>query len=1037
MKLWRGTTVIKGRLARITTGAVSLAILSAGLPLQPLAAQAASTTTYTATETIPVPPASNYAGAGGGDGWSIALSNTQVFNVFHHNPSTQLSCHNQSDASGCYPVRTITDGSGNNFATSGHPGMFLDQNTGKLYTYGTRGSDSTAGVICIDTTIAATNPNPFCGYTALTAVNDSPLSSGISGLSTPMQVGTKWFAFNFVNGSAAGAGAGGQNTLLCFDLTTFGACAGQPIPVNIGAGTVGVNSFPTPATASIGAQIVIPIVTGGNPLLACWDASTGTNCSGSWPAAAPISYPGNAGAPFAELDPTGKLIGLCLPTGTDECYSLIGASVATPPGMIAAIGSGSVSWDGTGLVLGPRVYVPAWTNVVYCYDSSTSSSCANFPKFFNNLSLLYTVNPDPRRPTCIWVNADNGSAQIQNFDAYSGGACGSGPIRVLASSIVVPTQLCTPFTYTSLQVLSPAPSSYTSGTVAFEDTDGNPIAGTPILALDATGTVSLTGLSLNTALGLPEFLITLSGASTRPTSVTVQLTWTGVSDPSCVPSGVPGPSAPQNLKVTLGNANATLSWQPPANNNGAPIQSYTAVAQPVYNNRLSCNPDGSHCNPLPLPPTLSITCPGSLWCNGGGSPATSATFNNLLADCHQLYRFGVYATDANGSSTTTYSDQLRPSGIVAAGKQPPYVLILLDGIGESKPFFGMNPYQPTPPESIINGASSNCPEEWNGTSEVEANFNGTPGGPWEFMNKWNYADPGGNTSLSCSDSSGNAAASKCSNSTPRALDTETPTNAFMLDALAGQGAVILPYSYQGATLSGSVASPHFNFPAYSWCDSTPPGVPGPPSSVPSCSGRQPIAKDVSLLNAQITSIRAVWPTSTILIMGHSQGGLVAWSWWLKDGSAQPGLVSQVFTLDSPINGVCTSAACLGPIGYPPYSLRDIFGKVYLKIEGAAGNPVRFIGTQGDTVPTPPFGFGAYGPSGAENLQHELLVTGDNCSFGGNQSDCPAPPDHVSGCDIDTNGPYGSTTWIQDDQHFITKFCPDNVTFFNGILRLSY
>ena len=28
---------------------------------------------------------------------------------------------------------------------------------------------------------------------------------------------------------------------------------------------------------------------------------------------------------------------------------------------------------------------------------------------FSNLSFLYTVNPDPQRPTCLWVNADNGS----------------------------------------------------------------------------------------------------------------------------------------------------------------------------------------------------------------------------------------------------------------------------------------------------------------------------------------------------------------------------------------------------------------------------------------------------------------------------------------------------------------------------------------------------------------------------------------------------------------------------------------------------
>jgi hypothetical protein len=522
-----------GTVGAALIGLIPLTVATSALVATTRTASAALITSYSSTVTIPIPPASNYAGAGGGDGWAIALSNTQVFNIFHHNGATQLSCHNQSDASACYPVRTITDGSANNFATSGHPGMFLNQNTGKLYTYGTRGSDSTAGVICIDTTLAATNPNPFCGYTALTAVNDGPLSGGISGLSNPMQVGTKWYAFNFVNGKAAGAGAGGQNTLLCFDLTTFAACAGQPITVNIGAGTVGVNSFPTPATAALGTEIIIPTVTGGNSLLACWDASTGTNCSGSWPAAAPISYPGNNGAPFAELDPTGKLIGLCLPTGTDECYNLMGARVATPPGMTAAIGVGSASWDGTGLVLGPRVYVPAWSNIVYCYDSSTSASCPNFPKLFNNLFLLYTVNPDPQRPTCIWVNADGGSAQIQNFDAYSGGACGQGPIRVLAAQFVVNTPPCLPATYTSLQVLQPLPSTYTSGTVQFLDAGGNPILGAANRPLDATGTVDLTGLNLNTATGLPQFLITLTGATGNPGQIVVKLTWTGNYDPNC------------------------------------------------------------------------------------------------------------------------------------------------------------------------------------------------------------------------------------------------------------------------------------------------------------------------------------------------------------------------------------------------------------------------------------------------------------------------------------------------------------------------
>ena len=64
--------------------------------------------------------------------------------------------------------------------------MYLDQNTGKLYVYATRSVDGTAGVVCVDTTQAATNPNPFCGFTALTPVGDGPAGLGISGTSQPV-----------------------------------------------------------------------------------------------------------------------------------------------------------------------------------------------------------------------------------------------------------------------------------------------------------------------------------------------------------------------------------------------------------------------------------------------------------------------------------------------------------------------------------------------------------------------------------------------------------------------------------------------------------------------------------------------------------------------------------------------------------------------------------------------------------------------------------------------------------------------------------
>ena len=492
------------------------------------------TVTITKRETIPVPPASTYAGSAGGDGWAVAMTPTAVYNVFHHDNILQVACHLQTDASPCWNPETITDTSGNNFATSGQPGLWLDQASDRLYVFATRTSDATGGVVCIDTTQAASNPDPFCGFTALTAVGDAPVQSGISGISDPVVVGARWYAFNYVDGASV---TGTQNTLLCFSLTTFSACGSQPFSVGIGSGSVSDTAFPPPSVVVIGGQVIVPITVGGTDELACFNSSAAANCSGTWPVALGFSYDSSYGAAFPLMTGSGSVTGLCLPSPGDPCYSLSGATVGTPAGMTVAIPPNS-GWNGPAFVLGPRVYVPDGNhNQVDCYDYNSTGACANFPKALSNLGLLYTVNSDPQRPTCIWVNSDNGTDQIQNFDAYTGGACGQGPIRVLASSIVVPSQLCTPHSYTALQVLSPPPTSYTSGSVAFEDGDGKPIAAIPDQPLDSSGKVDLSAFDLSTSVGLPEFLITLKGIQGTTTSVTVELTWTSINDPSCMPSG--------------------------------------------------------------------------------------------------------------------------------------------------------------------------------------------------------------------------------------------------------------------------------------------------------------------------------------------------------------------------------------------------------------------------------------------------------------------------------------------------------------------
>ena len=469
--------------------------------------------------------------------------------------------------------------------------------------------------MCIDTTEAATTTDPFCGFTALTAAGDSTLYDNISFVSDPALVGTSWYAFNYVNGSGV---TGTRNELLCFDIATFAPCAAQPYATGIGSGTVTDTSFPPPSVAAIGTDVIVPVTAGSTDELACFDAATSSLCAGSWPIPLGFSYDSTYGAPFPLLSPTAVLSGFCLPSPGDPCFGFSGASVSTPAGMAAAIPT-NIGWNGPAFVLGPRVYVPnGSSDSVTCYDASTESSCANFPKALPNLGLLYTVNADSARPTCIWVNSDNGSSQIQNFDAYTGGPCGEGAIRVLASSFVVNSSLCVPTSYSSLLVQQPPPTSYSSGTVVFEDADANPIAGVPTEPLDATGTVDLAGLDLSTAFGLPQFLITLLGAQSTPTSVVVELTWTGVNDPSCVPSGSGQSSACQRQYVFVHGIHGNyLDIQKAINDHNPGGRNFASVLHSL----LELCPSERNVDVFAYYHDLGDAYPGTFTCKPGTAPA--------------------------------------------------------------------------------------------------------------------------------------------------------------------------------------------------------------------------------------------------------------------------------------------------------------------------------------------------------------------------------------------------------------------------------
>jgi uncharacterized repeat protein (TIGR01451 family) len=595
--------------AALLLSALTFALLLAFVP--GAGAADPGSVTFSSTSTFPVPPVSSFVGGGGGDGWGVALTQTLVFNVFHHSADLDLACHYQVNipdpndstktlhaaASPCWGSESIriytrTNDQRIDFSASGQPGMYLDQSTGKLYVYATRTSDATAGVVCIDTNAIDPAVNPtfdapsgqtgFCGFTELSAIGEAPNSSWAN-LGAPALVGTHLFAFNYVSGHGT---TGTYNRLLCFDVKALTPCDGQPYAVfSTGESTVNV-STPSPSIAAIGSKVIIPFRVGSTDEITCFDASasdytdaTKTACSGTWPIditqyASGYGF-GESGPPFPMLSATGTPTGFCLSTGSDPCWDLTGTKVdpSTLPNLSSAI-LGTEVWNGPAVVIGPRVYLAnRFGGGINCYDFSTLTTCQlkdasgkvllSYPLALADSTDWYTVNVDPQRPTCLWANSDH--RQIANFDAFTGGACGQGPIRVVTGKLVGTAPQCFPSKFVSLKIDDPAPTAYTSGSVVFADSSGNPLQGSPSIPLN-DGTADLSSLHLSTDQALPQFLITLTngGDALRPQAVTVTVTWTGTFDPTCATGGTtidtppattppPPPPAPPtpNIRVTV------------------------------------------------------------------------------------------------------------------------------------------------------------------------------------------------------------------------------------------------------------------------------------------------------------------------------------------------------------------------------------------------------------------------------------------------------------------------------------------------------
>jgi len=635
----------------------AISVVLSFVQLGPAASAASSpTTTYTAVVTVSPPPNSTYVGTGGGDGWGLGFMPDKVFNVFHHATMLQVECHLQVDASQCpangaltWPA-VVTDSTGGNFAVQAQPSLWVDQATGRLYVYATQESTLTAGVVCVDT--SANVANPFCGFTPLSQPGDSPLLNSISNISHAVIVGGNFYAVNFASSLAPkpGANKGSENTLMCFSLTTFSACAAQPYALALGAGVINVNSYPSPSISAVGTDIIVPYSTtpGGNGLT-CFDTTTGATCAGTWPVSVADS-PSSGGGGLPVLSSTGTPTGYCTRT-TSECVTLTGAKIAAPAGFPLSAGEG---WAGPPVVLGSRIYVPSYVAAGYgvdCYDYATAARCAHYPLALSNYNLAYSINLDPNRQGCLWVNSDDGSGQIQNFDAFTTGGCGVSGDRVLISQFVAPGQTCVPTTYQSMQILSPLPSLYTGGTVQFQDASGAALPGVPTLTFDATGTVNLSTYNFSTATALPQAIINLTGPNVTGQPVTVQLTWSAANTAACNLPPTPVPTIDDTLVQNPDTSvSADVTWTTPVSDGNSAIEDYVATALPggqsCTTTALTCNINGLVAG---TKYTFTVTAKNSV----GTSTPTSTAAKMVTPSYLVTYSVGTGATGTPPVSSTT------------------------------------------------------------------------------------------------------------------------------------------------------------------------------------------------------------------------------------------------------------------------------------------------------------------------------------------------------------------------------------------------
>ena len=242
-----------------------------------------------------------------------------------------------------------------------------------------------------------------------------------------------------------------------------------------------------------------------------------------------------------------------------------------------------------------------------------------------------------------------------------------------------------------------------------------------------------------------------------------------------------------------------------------------------------------------------------------------------------------------------------------------------------------------------------------------------------------------------------------------------------------------PFSYtNAATLSERHGVPSFRFTGYT----------------AQRSSDQDPTKDVALLAKEVESIHKTWPTSRIVLLGHSGGGLVVERYWQNYAYKRQN-VQLAISIEGPFNGTAAASACLptcpSAFGFG-FKVLNFLGSLWnnqptndqIILSRDKGNSFLAISTEGDS---------AYGR--LTNGRYDSIVPDSvfPCDVTGlailGSPNCPPaqPPTLVDG-GVWPGGPCEWTSALQDSSyfggrdysHFYAIGCPDNILHIGEIFN---